>query len=50
MSIYKGNRVVAGTYPLYGTTGESTAGPMTQKATTDALSEKADVDLANTTN
>jgi len=29
MSIYKGNRV-AGTYPLYGTTGESIAGPMTQ--------------------
>ena len=38
MSIYKGNRVVAGTYPLYGTTGESTAGPMTQKAVTEALS------------
>lgn len=30
MSIYKGNRV-AGTYPLYGTTGESIAGPYDPK-------------------
>jgi hypothetical protein len=39
MSIYKGNRIIAGTYPLYGTTGESNDGAMTQKATTDALNE-----------
>ena len=32
MSIYKGNRVIAGTYPLYGTTGESNDGAMTQKS------------------
>ena len=35
---------------LYDTTGDNVDGAMTQKATTDALSGRADVDLANVTN
>lgn len=50
MSIRKNGEIIAGTPNLYDTTGQNTDGAMTQKATTDELENKADLDLANVSN